>query len=82
MAVTVVAIIAGCAGYVWLAGAIVSNVGNRRIMPTNDPDVRIARENRLKAILTFERKKRAGENVDAKLQHWIEFDAKMNRMGR
>lgn len=82
MAVTVVAIIAGCAGYIWLAGGIVSNVGNRRIMPTKCPDVRIARENRLKAILTFERRVRAGENCDAELQHWLEFDAKMNRMGK
>lgn len=82
MAVTVVAIIAGCAGYIWLASGIVSNVGNRRIMPTKCPDVRIARENRLKAILTFERRVRAGENCDAELQHWLEFDAKMNRMGK
>ena len=51
-------------------------------MPTKCPDVRIARENRLKAILTFERRVRAGENCDAELQHWLEFDAKMNRMGK
>lgn len=82
MVTTVCAVIAGCAGYAWIASGIVSNVGNRRIVPTKCPDIRIARENRLKAILTFERRVRAGENCDAQLQHWIEFDAKMNRIGQ
>lgn len=79
---TVSMVIAGFAGYAAVAWWIVSVIPVRRIVPTKDAEVRVVRVRRNEIIISLMRKKRAGENVDAKLQRWIEFDAKMNQAGK
>lgn len=79
---TVSVVIAGFAGYAAVACWIVSVIPVRRIVPTKDAEVRVVRIRRNEIIISLMRKKRAGQNVDAKLQRWIEFDAKMNQAGK
>ena len=82
MVVTAFTVCAGCFGIAaWLL--IVDRIEPVvPIVPSKDRFVRIARENRNKAIVSLIRKKRKGQNVDALLQHWREFDAKMTRSGK
>ncbi len=79
---TVSMVIAGFAGYAVIAYWIVSVIPTRRVVPSKDPVVRVARENRNSVIMSLVAKKRKGQNVDALLQHWTEFDAKMTQAGK